>query len=265
MPKRQDTNRNLTDIELALAKYFTYEKNVIVFNVRGESWLFPLTHEADMLVVGKDRRLTEIEIKRSWQDFKADFEKNHLHDSTDSVGIERFIYAVPDSIFEKIPDFLQEKKVVPSNVITYDENLNVRCYKVLYSMSPEMEGRSLGSTYVQAWPWDTSLMASDTAKLFLERKAIRLRFTDRYPTLLFRRGARPLYTEQLQELMRLGCMRQVALRRKISELDRKLNKKAIIQSYEDRITNLETVLREYREQFEKEVGYKLDEKEVLFG
>jgi len=263
--KKGDTSRSITDIELALAKYFAYEKNIIVFNVRGESWLFPLTHEADMLVVGKNRRLTEIEIKRSWQDFKADFEKKHLHDSTDSVGIERFIYAVPESVFDKVPEFLQEKKVVPSNVITYDDNLNIRYYKVLYSLNPESESRCLDSTYIQAWPWNTSLRSSEAAKLFLEQKAIRLKFTDGYPKPLFSRSARPLFTEQLQELMRLGCMRQVSLRQKISELERKLEKKAVIQSYEDRITNLETILQEYRKQFEKEAGYKLDEKEILFG
>ena len=76
-----DTNRTLYEIEVALAKLpeFDYRKNIVVFNVQGISRLMPIYHECDMLVCSKSGYLTEIEIKRSWSDFLADFKKKHNH------------------------------------------------------------------------------------------------------------------------------------------------------------------------------------------
>ena len=264
MPSKNDTQRSLTDIEIALARLFDYMKNTVVFNVRGESWLFPLTHEADMLVVGKDRKLCEIEIKRTYADFCADFDKRHLHDSTDSIGIERFYYAIPAGIHQKAVKVLEQERAVPSGIITYDEDLKMTVHKVLFSTNPEMEGKSYGSTYIQAYPYNSSLSCGGVNVLLL-KNAIKLDFRDGFPNLLFNRGARPLFTEQLIELQRLGCMRQVALREKITKLEQKLAKESIIQSYEDKICNLETILNEYRSRFREETGYQLDEKEILFG
>ena len=73
-----DTSLPLAAIEVSLARYFDFAgDNVVAFNVHGDSWLFPLTHEADMLVLLKDRHLVEVEIKRTWSDFLADFKKKH--------------------------------------------------------------------------------------------------------------------------------------------------------------------------------------------
>ena len=48
-----DTNRDLIDIEIALARDMGFEKNIIVFNVIGQSWLLNIAHECDMVVVSK--------------------------------------------------------------------------------------------------------------------------------------------------------------------------------------------------------------------
>ena len=46
-----NTNRDLIDIEIALARDMGFEKNIIVFNVIGQSWLLNIAHECDMVVV----------------------------------------------------------------------------------------------------------------------------------------------------------------------------------------------------------------------
>ena len=71
-----DTTLSITQVELGLAKYFDLRKNIIVTNV---SWGM-LLHEADLLILSKSGYLTEVEIKRSWSDFLADFKKTHTHD-----------------------------------------------------------------------------------------------------------------------------------------------------------------------------------------
>ena len=74
---KADTECTLHEIEVALAKTdtFNFVRNIVAFNVNGLSELFPLHHEADMLVMSRTGYLTEIEIKRSWSDFLADFKK----------------------------------------------------------------------------------------------------------------------------------------------------------------------------------------------
>lgn len=119
-----DTKRSLYEIEVALAEHFNYIKNVIAFNVNGWSGVLPIFHECDMLVLSKAGFLTEIEIKRSYSDFLADFKKNHHHESE---LIKYFYYAVPESILEKARDFLNENNFLPiDGILCYDEDLNIR-------------------------------------------------------------------------------------------------------------------------------------------
>lgn len=72
-----DTKLTIDEIELAIVNsgIFNKRNDIIVPNV---SWGL-LNHEADMVVMTKSGYLTEIEIKRSWEDFKADFKKPHEH------------------------------------------------------------------------------------------------------------------------------------------------------------------------------------------
>lgn len=127
-----DTERSLYEIEIALSKSdkFNYIKNIVAFNVNGMGQSLSIHHECDMLVLSKSGYLTEIEIKRSWADFLADFKKSHSHEG---MGlIKYFYYCVPLSIIDKVYDKLTELDVEYTGVITYDENLNIKLNKGKY-------------------------------------------------------------------------------------------------------------------------------------
>lgn len=119
-----DTQRSLYEIEVTLSKYrqFNYIRNIVAFNVNGEGTKLSIWHECDMLVLSSSGYLTEIEIKRSWTDFLADFKKNHEHKSN---LIKYFYYCVPECLKERVYDKLSELKIEYTGVITYDEELNI--------------------------------------------------------------------------------------------------------------------------------------------
>jgi hypothetical protein len=125
-----DTNLSLNQIECAIARYFDIQKNIIVCNV---SYGF-LPYEADMLILSKSGYLTEVEIKRSYSDFCADFKKDKVAHNADYI--KNFYYAVPKRIAQKCvsafcknvgnPDLdISNPKVRPAHFMTYDENGNI--------------------------------------------------------------------------------------------------------------------------------------------
>lgn len=118
-----NTKRSLYEIETALAKSpeFDFRKNIVAFNVNGWSEKLPIWHECDMLICSKSGYLTEIEIKRSWTDFLADFKKKHNHDSEGLIKF--FYYCIPESLYERVRDYLCEKNFYCSGIITYNEDL----------------------------------------------------------------------------------------------------------------------------------------------
>lgn len=126
-----DTKRTLYEIEVGLAKLvqFNYIKNIIAFNVYGLGEKLNIGHECDMLVLNKSGYLSEIEIKRSFQDFKNDFKKKHEHKSYGNI-IKYFYYCIPLSIYDKVLDFLSDKKRDYNELITYDEDLNFRFHTI---------------------------------------------------------------------------------------------------------------------------------------
>ena len=127
-----DTQRSLYEIEIALSKTdnFNYIKNIIAFNVYGLGESLNIGHECDMLVLSKNGYLSEIEIKRSWEDFKNDFKKNHKHESYNNI-IKHFYYCVPESILAKCIEYWQNNsETMISGFITYDEDLNITFHNV---------------------------------------------------------------------------------------------------------------------------------------
>ena len=62
-----------------------------------------LTLQKNMLVLSKSGYLTEVEIKRSWNDFLADFKKKHNHNNYQII--KYFYYCVPESLYEKTRDY----------------------------------------------------------------------------------------------------------------------------------------------------------------
>ena len=120
-----ETSRAQYEIEVALAKTkeFSFITNIVAFNVNGQSDLLSIWHECDMLVLSKSGYLTEIEIKRSWSDFLADFGKDHKHEGRGLI--KYFYYCIPLSLLEKAYGKLEEKECTYSGIITYDESLNI--------------------------------------------------------------------------------------------------------------------------------------------
>lgn len=172
-----DTTRTLYEIEVALAKYrdFDFRKNIIAFNVNGWSERLPIWHECDMLVCSKSGYLTEIEIKRSWSDFLADFKKKHSHESEGLIKF--FYYCVPESIYEKVRDYLCKKDFYCSGILTYDEELIIR---------------------------------KKTIRINLEDGEFR-DIIGHHPSI------KKLFIEQQLEIARLGAMRVIGLKEKLTK------------------------------------------------
>lgn len=242
-----DTSRSLIDIELALAEYFGWKRNIIAFNVLGVSSVLPIGHECDMLVVTPSGYLTEIEIKRSYADFCADFKKEHHH--TSRVPLKDFYYAVPAGILPKVTSKLVEERVVPSRILVYDEDLRIDDYPV-YSNKDTPDNRER-----REWLWED------------ERTILLLMEDDgREVTMIVdpNHSNMPLFLEQQLEIARLGAMRQMSLRKRLVEQEERLRRGPDQQLLTEN-GNLKVLLREYRERFLQETGYRLDENEVLFG
>ena len=120
-----NTERTLYEIEVALSKSdaFNFVRNIIAFNVNGMSDSLSIWHECDMLVLSKSGYLTEIEIKRSWADFLADFKKSHTHEGRGII--KYFYYCVPECLLKQVYDKLDELKADYTGIITYDEDLKI--------------------------------------------------------------------------------------------------------------------------------------------
>ena len=155
-----DTSLTVPQIQLALHNSGLWNKrsDIMVPNL---SWGF-LPYEADFVVMTKSGYLTEVEIKRSWEDFKADFNKDHRHDDE---RIYHFFYCVPITIFDKVKEFLTNKLMeelddyskdlltknpdllgvhsqLPA-VLTYDENGKIRRPKFGFSGARRHQARKL--------------------------------------------------------------------------------------------------------------------------
>lgn len=119
-----NTNLTIDEIELAIVNSRIFNKRTDIF-VPNVSWGL-LNHEADMVIMTKSGYLTEIEIKRSWEDFKADFKKDHEHKDE---RVYKFYYCVPSSIKEKVIELLKTKDKFPA-VLSYSEEGIVTDLKV---------------------------------------------------------------------------------------------------------------------------------------
>ena len=138
----KETTLTLEQIETIITGYpdspYFIRQHIVVPNC---DWGF-LNHEADLLVMNKTKRLVEIEIKRTWSDFMADFKKSHTHFDP-KLGY--FYYAVPLSIGERVFKWLYEGtyKCKPSfmyyersDVNGYTEHNPNKCGLIIYA-SPE--------------------------------------------------------------------------------------------------------------------------------
>lgn len=80
------------EIQLGLAQYFDYRKNIIVPNV---SWGMFGDRECDLLVMRDTGYLIEVEVKISVSDLKRDLAKHHHHFS---FRIKELYFAMPEKM-----------------------------------------------------------------------------------------------------------------------------------------------------------------------
>jgi len=88
------TKLHVGHIECAVVHLLNYRVYTIVPNV---SFGLGLNHECDLLCLDAKGRFTEIEIKISAGDLKADFKKSHGHRSK---YIGRLVYAMPEDLIK---------------------------------------------------------------------------------------------------------------------------------------------------------------------
>ena len=115
------------DTKLTIEQIISGLRNSGLWNKRNDimipnlSWGL-LDYEADFVAISKSGYMTEVEIKRSFEDFKADFSKKHKHDAEQ---VYYFYYCVPESIISKVIEFLDshfEHNDRKPAVLIYDEN-----------------------------------------------------------------------------------------------------------------------------------------------
>lgn len=112
------TKHSVEAIELGLSYHFKPRQNI---NIPNLSWGL-LNHEADFVSITKTGYLTEVEIKRSWSDFLADFKKEIKHEDE---RVSRFYYCVPISIKDKVIEYLKNNKVWSDGVFYFSETSTV--------------------------------------------------------------------------------------------------------------------------------------------
>lgn len=135
-----DTKLTIQQIHLALRNSGLWNKRTDIM-IPNLSWGL-LPYEADFVVVSKHGCMTEVEIKRSWEDFKADFKKWHTHNAPQ---VYYFYYCVPKSIADKCADRLIEEfgRTAPA-ILTYTEDGYVSKFKREdYCGYPTRGGRKL--------------------------------------------------------------------------------------------------------------------------
>ena len=93
---------NSNIIEYYTAKLFGIRNNYIIPNV---SWGFDI-HECDLLVISsKSNYVTEVEIKISLSDLRADFKKRHNHNDSQN-RIKYLYFAMPEVLISYAEDIL---------------------------------------------------------------------------------------------------------------------------------------------------------------
>lgn len=135
-----ESKRSIYEIELGIAYLADYDftKNLVVFNVNGDRKHLNLGHECDVLVCTSKGYLTEIEIKRSFSDFLADFKKYELHAPCGIIS--NFYYCVSSLFADRVIKELVSRNVDCDGVFVYDEGESDIIFKY-YSLHQASEER----------------------------------------------------------------------------------------------------------------------------
>lgn len=122
------------EIEIALAKHFGVQKNIIVPNI---SYGFDGMHECDLFIVSKSGYVSEIEIKISKADFLKDLNKKHQHIDKQN-RINKFYYVMPNDIYLKVKDLIP----INAGIIICTRELNYK-KKEYISVHIEREAKKI--------------------------------------------------------------------------------------------------------------------------
>ncbi len=208
------TGCSVHDIEKMLADYYGPRQNLIVPNVAWGFW----EHEADLVVVTASGYLTEIEIKRSWTDFLADFQKECYHDDP---RIDKLYYAVPECMLEPCKKYLDSadaqarfdihgegpiRHVLPG-IIIYRSPDEPKFRRVSVQMEPSMGGRG-----------------------------------------------RKLTAEETGKLSRLGCLRYWSLLDKLRKAEEKNARISLATARDREVLRLKNLLTEIKADYRAIVG-----------
>ncbi|WP_294729222.1 DNA repair protein MmcB-related protein [uncultured Fusobacterium sp.] len=132
---------NTPEIEKLIYLYFEKSSLAIVPKISGNNWWLDteadpmiwkniVNHECDMLIVSKNQYLTEVEIKISLSDLRADFKKEHQHKDE---NIKNFYYAFPEEMKEKAIKLIPEKAgiliAVKKHLNSGYEYRDIECYR----------------------------------------------------------------------------------------------------------------------------------------
>jgi len=91
------------DIEIAVVHLFGVRQHIILPNL---SWAILNSREADLVILKPSGHCTEIEIKQSFSDFKADFKKRHRKPGYSETFFRQLYYAIPNALTEKVMPLL---------------------------------------------------------------------------------------------------------------------------------------------------------------
>lgn len=100
-------NISLLEMEISISNLFDVRKNIIVPNI---SWGIDI-HECDLFIVRNTGYCIEVEIKRSKQDLKKDFEKVHAHKDKHN-RIKEFYFALPDYLYESCKELIGDNGLI---------------------------------------------------------------------------------------------------------------------------------------------------------
>lgn len=123
-----ETKLTVKEIQLALYNSTIWNTRQYLFVPNVSYGLFD--YEVDLAIMSKSGYVTEIEIKRSWEDFLADFHKKHTHND---VKVYDFYYCVPECLAEKVENNLSEhfsEKIHRPAVLLYTEEGGIKQTKI---------------------------------------------------------------------------------------------------------------------------------------
>lgn len=130
------------DIEIAIAHRYGWRRYFIVPNVH---WGLNFRHELDMLIVSPAGWATEIEIKVSVSDLKADQKKAHCHESN---RIRLLYFAVPEHLQIKALELIPRRAgliIVRPDTVPYA----ARKTEIIKSPKTNKAARKLNATELE--------------------------------------------------------------------------------------------------------------------